>query len=325
MSFTPAASNPVSPQFVTTIDSFPTPKYWQWQGQTICYQTQSPDRVSDQRDEALGNKPAIILVHGFGASWGHWRKVIPLMAQSYRVYAIDLLGFGGSDKPSPGEPLPYTFETWGQQIADFCREVVQTPAFLIGNSIGCIAAMQGAIIAPELFQGVVTINCSVRMLHERRRSQIPWHQQLSTPVIQSMLGVSWFSRLFFSLLARPKTVRQVLLQAYAQPDAVTDELVNILMGPAADPGAADVFAAFTRYSQGPLPEDLYAHLPCPALILWGQDDPWEPMDMAKPWADFEAVDDFIVLENAGHCPQDEVPQQVSDLSLNWIQQKIYQG
>ena len=68
------------------------------------------------------------------------------MASSCRVYAIDLLGFGGSDKPTPGEPLPYTFETWGQQIGDFCQEVVQTPAFLIGNSIGCIAAMQAAIL-----------------------------------------------------------------------------------------------------------------------------------------------------------------------------------
>ena len=119
------------------------------------------------------------------------------------------------------------------------------------------------------------------MLHERRRSQIPWHQQFSTPIVQSLLGVSWFSRLFFSLLARRATVRQVLLQAYAQPEAVTDELVDILMRPAADPGAADVFAAFTRYSQGPLPEDLFAQLPCPALILWGKEDPWEPMAMAK--------------------------------------------
>ncbi|MEM9213025.1 MAG: alpha/beta fold hydrolase [Cyanobacteria bacterium P01_F01_bin.150] len=312
-------------RYSTSIESFPPAKSWQWRGFNICYQVQGEENHGENGSEDKSQelqKPAVILVHGFGASWGHWRKVMPLMAESCRVYAIDLLGFGGSDKPTPGDPLPYTFETWGQQLGDFCREVVQTPAFLIGNSIGCIAAMQAAIAYPDLFQGVVTINCSVRMLHERRRSQIPWHQQLSTPIIQSMLGMSWFSRLFFSALARPRTVRQVLLQAYAQPDAVTDELVDILMGPAADPGAADVFAAFTRYSQGPLPEDLYSQLPCRALILWGQDDPWEPMDMAKPWADFDSVDDFVVLNNAGHCPQDEVPREVANLSLKWIRQNF---
>ena len=289
--------------------TLPAPQYWTWNTFNICYQT-------------LGDAgPAVILVHGFGASLGHWRKVIPTLAESCRVYAIDLLGFGGSDKPTPGDPLPYTFETWGQQLVDFCREVVGTPAFFVGNSIGCIAAMQATVMEPQLFQGAVLINCSVRMLHERRRTQIPWHQQLSTPIIQSLLGVSWFGRLFFKLLARRGTVRSVLLQAYAQPDAVTDELVDILMKPAADPGAADVFTAFTRYSQGPLPEDLLAQLPCPALILWGQDDPWEPIDMARTWAEFPAVEAFIPLENAGHCPQDEVPIQVAELTLEWVQKQ----
>ncbi|NET09667.1 MAG: alpha/beta fold hydrolase [Symploca sp. SIO2B6] len=286
-----------------------SPSIWQWNDLNICYQAQGE------------TGPAIILVHGFGASWGHWRKVIPILAQSCRVYAIDLLGFGGSDKPKPGEPLPYTFETWGQQLVDFCHTVVGTPAFFVANSIGCIAAMQATLLDPDYFRGVVLLNCSVRMLHERRRASIPWHQQISTPIIQSMLGVSGFSRLFFSLLARRNTVRSVLLQAYSQPEAVTDELVEMLLKPAADPGAADVFAAFTRYSQGPLPEDLLAQLPCPALILWGEDDPWEPMDMAQPWAEYAMVEDFVVLKQAGHCPQDEVPEQVSQLTLDWIAQK----
>ncbi|MEB3232065.1 MAG: alpha/beta fold hydrolase [Leptolyngbyaceae bacterium] len=291
------------------LKAFPQPQFWQWQGFNICYQV-------------MGDRgPNVVLVHGFGASWGHWRKVIPLLAQTCRVYAIDLIGFGASDKPTPGVPLSYTFETWGQQLVDFSRDIVGSPVFFIGNSIGCIAAMQATIIAPTQCIGVVLINCSVRMLHERRRAEIPWHQQLSTPLIQSLLGISWFGRLFFSLVARPTMVRRALLQAYAQAEAVTDELVDILMKPASDPGAAAVFAAFTRYSQGPLPEDLLARLPCPALILWGQDDPWEPIEMAKKWATFSQVEKFVVLENAGHCPQDEVPQAIIEQVLTWIATK----
>ena len=117
MSSTPATSNPPkndSPSialptgdYPTSIDAFPPAQYRQWQGLKICYQAQDTLAPVNGSANDSSNRPAVILVHGFGASWGHWRKVIPLMAQSCRVYAIDLLGFGGSDKPAPGEPLPY--------------------------------------------------------------------------------------------------------------------------------------------------------------------------------------------------------------------------
>ena len=80
----------------------------------------------------------------------------------------------------------------------------------------------------------------------------------------------------------------------------------------------DGFLAFTRYSQGPLPEDLLAQLPCPALVLWGTEDPWEPIELGRAFAEFEAVEDFIPLEGAGHCPQDEIPEQVNPLLRDWI-------
>jgi pimeloyl-ACP methyl ester carboxylesterase len=57
------------------------------------------------------------------------------------VYAIDLLGYGYSDKPDPRGQAPnslYTFETWGQQVLDFCDEIVNDSAFLICNSVGGI-------------------------------------------------------------------------------------------------------------------------------------------------------------------------------------------
>ncbi|EGJ34848.1 palpha/beta hydrolase superfamily protein [Moorena producens 3L] len=126
------------------------------------------------------------------------------------------------------------------------------------------------------------------------------------------------SQYFFSQLAKPKVVRNILLQAYCRPEAVTDELVDLIMAPAADPGAADVFIAFTSYSQGPLPEDLIPILPCPAIILWGSKDPWEPIDLGRELAKFPTVEKFIPLEGLGHCPQDEAPEIVNPILLNWI-------
>lgn len=260
----------------------------------------------------------IVLVHGFAASWGHWRKNIPALAENAQVYAIDLLGFGGSAKPTPSVTVSYTFETWGQQIADFCREVVGGPAFLIGNSVGCIVAMQAAVDNPDIALGVALLNCSLRLLHDRKRAQLPWYRSFGTPIVQRLLAVKWIGKLFFSQLAKPKVVRKVLLQAYKHPEAVTDELVDMLMTPAFDEGAVDVFVAFTRYSQGPLPEDLLPLLPCPAIILWGTEDPWEPVALGRELANYPKVEKFIPLEGVGHCPQDEAPELVNPILQDWI-------
>ncbi len=99
---------------------------------------------------------------------------------------------------------------------------------------------------------------------------------------------------------------------------VTEELVNIITSPASDPGAAAVFLAFTSYSQGPLPEDLLPQLPCPAIILWGTADRWEPIELGRELASFPQVQKFIPLEGVGHCPQDEAPELVNPILQDWI-------
>lgn len=69
----------------------------------------------------------------------HWRKNIPVLAHSHRVFSIDLIGYGYSDKPNPrdfGVNSFYTFETWASQLNEFCVDVVKDKAFFICNSIG---------------------------------------------------------------------------------------------------------------------------------------------------------------------------------------------
>jgi len=279
---------------------------WTWRGFPISYQAQGN----------LG--PAVVFVHGFGASWGHWRKNLPVLAASCRCYAVDLIGFGGSAKPIPKLEIDYTFETWGEQIADFCREVVGGPAFLVGNSIGCVAAMQAAFVFPEIALGVALLNCSLRLLHDRKRSQLPWYRRMGAPIAQKLLNVKWISQFFFNQLATRKTVRSILLQAYKRSEAVTDELIDMIMAPAQDRGAVAVFVAFTSYSSGPLPEDLLAYLSCPVVILWGVDDPWEPIDLGRELAKFPCVKKFVELAGVGHCPQDEAPELVNPVLLEFI-------
>lgn len=290
----------------TETRTVPEHKTWTWRGFSIGYETKGTQGA------------AVVLVHGFGASWGHWRKNIPVLAENSRVYAIDLIGFGASAKPTPGEEITYTFETWGQQIADFCREVVGSPAYLVGNSIGCIAVMQAVVDYPDIAIKIALLNCSLRLLHDRKRANLPWYRRAGAPLVQKLLGVKWIGKFFFSQLAKPKVVRKVLLQAYKHPEAVTDELIDMLMAPAFDEGAVDVFVAFTRYSQGPLPEDLLPKLPCPAILLWGTEDPWEPLELGKELGNYPQVEQFIPIEGAGHCPQDESPELVNPILLEWM-------
>jgi pimeloyl-ACP methyl ester carboxylesterase len=283
---------------------------WMWRGDRISYQASG--------DLTNPDLPAVVLIHGFGASLGHWRKNIPALAPFSRVFAIDLIGFGDSAKPTPGKEISYTFETWGAQLVDFCREIVGSPAMLVGNSIGAIVAMQAAILVPELVRKTVLINCSLRLLQEQKQMTLPWYKRLGAKVVQQILGNRAIAKLFFDQVRQPRTVRNILNQAYARPEAVTDELVNMLLKPAQDQGAVDVFMAFVRYSQGPTPESLLAKLPCEAIVLWGENDPWEPIALGREFSKYDSVKAFIEIPNTGHCPQDEAPELVNPILVEQI-------
>ncbi|MBC7883629.1 MAG: alpha/beta fold hydrolase [Anaerolineae bacterium] len=281
---------------------------WLWQGDSIAYR---------HLDRSPGDRPPMVLIHGFGASLGHWRKNLPVLAEQHAVYALDLIGFGASAKP---RNVAYTFETWGEQVSAFVREVVGQPALLVGNSIGAIVALQSAVLAPEQVRSIALLNCSLRLLHERKRSTIPWIRRASAPLLQKLLALPGVGKFFFDRVRKPGTVRKILKQAYIRQEAVTDELVEILCRPAADPGAAEVFLAFTRYDTGPLAEDLLPLIQCPVTILWGVQDPWEPFALGQGLAAYPCVQDFVPIERAGHCPQDEAPEEVNHILLNWGQQ-----
>ena len=86
---------------------------------------------------------AVLLIHGFGANTHHWRFNQPVLAELRPTYAIDLLGFGRSDQPRArlkDEPVSadavhYGFDLWGQQVTDFCRQVIDRPVRLVGTRL----------------------------------------------------------------------------------------------------------------------------------------------------------------------------------------------
>ncbi|KAL5720556.1 hypothetical protein ACHQM5_013220 [Ranunculus cassubicifolius] len=279
---------------------------WKWRDYSIRYQYSGD------------TGPALVLVHGFGANSDHWRKNIPALAKSHRVYAIDLIGYGYSDKPNPNEfdaNSFYTFETWAAQLNDFCNDVVKGEAFFICNSIGGLVGLQAAIMNSQLCKGILLINISLRMLHITKQ---PWFGRPFIRSFQNLLRDTSVGKFFFKSVATPQSVKSILCQCYHDTTQVTDELVNKILLPGLEPGAVDVFLAFICYSDGPLPEELLPQVKCPVLIAWGDKDPWEPIELGKAYGEFNSVEEFVVLPNVGHCPQDEAPHLVNPLVEKFV-------
>jgi pimeloyl-ACP methyl ester carboxylesterase len=292
----------IAPLALDQIDKRP----WQWQGHTLYHTVE-------------GSGPPILLIHGFGASIGHWRKNIPtLAAAGYQVHALDLLGFGQSDKPA----IAYSLELWTELLKDYWQEHIQAPTWVVGNSIGGLMALMLMAQAPPMTRGGVLLNCAGGLNH--RPEELP-------PPLRVVMGA--FTRLVSSPLTGPFIFSQVrqkfrirgsLRQVYRNRAAITDELVEMLHRPACDPGAQKVFAAIVTAPPGPKPEDLLPHIDQPLLVLWGENDPWTPIKGAEVYRrlseDPEAplAVTFQSIAETGHCPHDERPEVVNAALLDWL-------
>lgn len=265
-------------------------------------------------------KPPVLLVHGFGGNVDHFRKNITELARSgNRVYALDLLGYGRSDKPSPSKLLTntlYNFDTWSDQVLEFADAISSEDekVLICCNSVGGLAGLEAAIKRPNKVASVMLMNVSLRMLHEKKQSAFarPFVAALQKTLRTTQLG-PWF----FSQIATPQGVKNVLRQCYHDTSAVTDELVECILRPGLEPNAVNVFLDFISYSTGPLPEEQLAACPVPASILWGRHDPWEKVEWGRELASYPCVEEFVEVE-AGHCPMDEAPEMVNPLIAAWM-------
>lgn len=257
-----------------------------------------------------------MLIHGFGASIGHWRKNIPVLAEAgYQVYAIDLLGFGGSDKPA----LSYTLELWQQQLKDFWETHIQEPTVFIGNSIGALLSLMAVTQYPEIAAGAVLINCAGGLNHRPDELNPPLRLVMGafTKLVSSPISGPFL----FNLIRQKPRIRRTLTQVYRDPEAVTEELVDLLYTPSCHPGAQQVFASVLTAPPGPSPVELLPKVKHPLLVIWGEDDPWTPIAGAAIYQQQSETGpdvNFVSIPNAGHCPHDEKPDAVNKLILDWL-------
>ncbi|MEY2645268.1 MAG: hypothetical protein RLZZ611_1917 [Cyanobacteriota bacterium] len=290
---------------------------WSWRQQTISY-VQAP--VPAGRDGE--NCSAVVFVHGFGACKEHWRHNLPAAAAEHNAYALDLIGFGDSSKPRSclqNEPdctggWRYGIEAWGQQLHDFVRELVPGPVQLIGNSIGGVVALAAA---RQLEQSgcpprqVILIDCAERALDDKRLAEQPPLRRLARPLLKAAVRQRWLTQSLYSNLVKPGVIRRVLAEAYPTGRNVDEQLVQLLLHPAQQPGASEAFRGFINLFNDKLAPEILAELRTPVAMLWGERDPWEPLAIAESWQRFGCVHSFETLPGLGHCPHDEDPEQVN--------------
>ena len=259
--------------------------------------------------------PAVLLVHGFGASTDHWRFNLPVLAAQHEVHAIDLLGFGRSAKPAE---LAYGGGLWRDQLAAYVAERIGRPTVLVGNSLGGFAALAAGVALGDQAAGVVLINAAGPFSDEQAPPK-GWGAIARRTIGGALLKSPVLQRLLFENLRRPATIRRTLNQVYIDRTNVDDALVEAIRRPSLDPGAFGVFRTVFDIPSGQPLDGLFAELACPLLLLWGIRDPW--INAVGRRAAFQrhapAATSEVVLE-AGHCPHDEVPEQVNSALLAWL-------
>ena len=273
---------------------------------------------------------AVLLIHGFGANTNHWRFNQPVLAERLPTYAIDLLGFGRSDQPRArlkDEPIAedavhYSFDLWGQQVADFCREVIDRPVRLVGNSIGGVVALRAAQLLGERCRGVVLIDCAQRLMDDKQLATQPAWMAWIRPLLKTMVRQRWLSTALFRNAARPGVIRSVLKQAYPSGANIDDDLVDLLFQPTQRDGAAEAFRGFINLFDDHLAPQLMEDLAVPVDLIWGEKDPWEPLPEARCWSKaIDCVRSLAVIPEAGHCPHDEHPEACNAILKKIISNK----
>jgi pimeloyl-ACP methyl ester carboxylesterase len=277
------------------------------------------DYMINYRVEGPADGPPILLIHGFGANANHFRFQFPvLVKEGYRVYAVDLLGFGGSDKPKDAN---YSIELFVKLLEDFVVAMDPTKKWIAaGNSVGGLCSLGLADRLAEKILAVVLFNTSGGMSYFRY-NQIPLLLRPIVWVVQKfVLRNPVRGGQFFERFKTRENVESILMTqgVYGNTKNVDEELLEILLGPADDEGARDVFLKVFGGDPGPTPESFLARIECPVLALWGEADPWTVVAMGEAFGKHAKHYKLERLPGAGHCPHDEAPELVHEIMLPWL-------
>jgi pimeloyl-ACP methyl ester carboxylesterase len=256
-----------------------------------------------------GEGEPILLVHGAGpGAYGEagWYNAIPVLAQHFHVYAMDLIGYGLTDKPL----IDYSYQTCVNHIAGFVDALNLDRINIVGNSQGAYEVMKYTLDNPKRVKRVAlvasgTLATAMGILERGRSTPLPRFD------------------------GSKETLRQFIEVIVNDPSKITDELVDARYEVACLPGHREMRESMNRYSQllreDPDEQqvfDVSARLPkltIPWCMIWGEDDQSAPYEtLGKGLHNMFPDVPFHPIKNAGHQVQNDQPEECNAVLLDFF-------
>ncbi|HET8844298.1 MAG TPA: alpha/beta fold hydrolase [Ktedonobacteraceae bacterium] len=258
--------------------------------------------------KVLGNAdaPPLVLLHapGIGASAQTMQRLMTPLAESYRVYAPDLPGFGLSDRPG----IQYSGSMYTEFCQDFLRDVVQAPATLVATELSCNYAIEAAAHTPELCASLIMISPPA---WQEEWQPGPFQAWAERPVVKALLYPLLSTRPAFLFMRRGRQNSQTDFEQFY---AVTHQL-----------GAEHASMAFLA---GKLRENVaqqFSKLRQPMLLIWSTqmlEDQHNLAMLRSPTQNHQARE-VELIASSGPAIQEEQPDRVIAAIRRWQKEAVH--
>ena len=233
-----------------------------------------------------------------------WRKNFDVLARDFRVYALDLLGFGFSDKPAAAS---YSADLYVELITDFIREVSGFPANVVATSLGAAYAIRVADEHPELIKSMV-LNSPTgadRLNSRPGMAGAAFYGLLQSPV----LGTS-----FYNVMASERGIRDYSRkQLFYDHRRVTNRFVTNLYATSHQQGAQHAIAAFLSGYLSTDTRAAFSRLTQRVILVWGKQDMTNSIENAMTLVQSNPRASLEVFDYCRMLPEQEHPEKFNAL------------
>jgi pimeloyl-ACP methyl ester carboxylesterase len=254
--------------------------------------------------EQAGEGEPVVLLHGFGASSYSWRKVIPALAAGHRVVAIDLNGFGYTQRPRAA--AAYTREGQVELVLGVMDALGIDRAHVFGHSYGGGLSLFLASRHPERLRTLVLVDSSAPTYPDDRRSRAAAFRPLANVFLRTVA-------------LSPGMIRRALRHSFYDDSRITPELVEAYLDRLLVEGADDAFYGLTAPRAAPGPKVELEAIRVPTLAVWGDEDELISRASGQRAAARIPGSEFVVIEKCGHIPMEEKPEEFLQAVLPFLE------
>lgn len=262
----------------------------------------------------------VVLIHGFGASTYTWRKALDALSPHYRVFALDLKGFGLSAKPKDGQ---YHMDAYTTHLLGFLDAMKLERPVLVGHSLGGAVATRIALLHPGRVAALVLVSpVPVSLPRDNDALKRVGGGQVRTAAETAAMLNPKLAGLMIPVLLRSAITRQTveagLKVAYHDPKHVTPEMVEIYYRPITIEGAAEALASMATPPPPVAPPPPLNGLKIPTLVAWGAHDAVMSHDRFEEYARAIPGAEKVVFSHSGHVPHEEEPDAFNARLLDFL-------